>query len=38
MLSIFEQLTPHIKTWLKAFIPGVVFAYLSSKLLHTSPF
>ncbi len=35
MLSIFEQLTPYIKTWLKAFIPGVVFSYLSSKLLHT---
>lgn len=34
MLTIFEQLTPYIKTWLKAFIPGVVFAYLSSKLLH----
>lgn len=35
MLPIFEQLIPYFKTWLKAFIPGVIFAYLSSKLLDT---
>ncbi len=35
MDHIFEKLFLYFKTWIKAFIPGVIFAYLSSKLLHT---
>ncbi len=34
MLPVFEQLVPYFKTWLRAFVPGAIFAYLSSKLIH----